>query len=95
MKRRSYNELIERKRRKHGSKFDASDLADEFVRYFESGARIKVAFSDGSKLTGTVGITTGWRPSFLLMRTSRSIGSPYLLGHNDRVLEVTAYQPRS
>ena len=73
---------------------DRSDLAPAFRRYYESGERIRVAFVtlDGSEvyeeLTGTVGKTTGWRPAYLLMRTARSIGSPYLLSARDRVVAV-------
>ena len=30
-----------------------------------------------------LGKTTGWKPSYLLMRTSRSISSPWLLSERD------------
>lgn len=91
---RSFNDLIDRKQREHGAKFDRSNLAPAFVRYFESGQRVRVHFSHGEELTGTIGVTTGWRPCFLLMRTARSIGSPYTLSNKDHVVEVTKYQPK-
>ena len=91
---RNYNDLLQLRKRKHGERFNASGLASQFIPYFESGQRIKVRFKYGEELTGTVGITTGWVPSFLLMRTSRSIGSAWLLGKDDQIVEVTKYQGR-
>lgn len=78
----------------HLRMIDRSDLAPAFARYYESGERIRVAFVtlDGSsvyeELTGTIGKTTGWRPAYLLMRTARSHGSPYVLSARDRVVAV-------
>lgn len=89
---RSFQSYIESKRREYGDKFDASDLARQFVPYFESGQRVKVDLGNDEILTGTIGVTTGWRPCFLLMRTSRSIGSTWTLGKDDKVVEVTRYQ---
>jgi len=91
---RSYQDYVQNKRREHGAKFDASELASQFVPYFESGQRVRVRFAYGEEMTGTIGATTGWKPCFLLMRTSRSIGSPWTLGKDDQVVEVTKYQPR-
>lgn len=73
---------------------DRSALAPAFTRYYESGDRVRVAFVtlDGSEvyetLTGTIGKTTGWRPAYLLMRTARSHGSPYVLSARDRIVAV-------
>ena len=66
-------------------KFSDSDLAKQFVPYFESGQRIEVKFIWGDKIElkrGTVGVTTGWKPVFLLMKNSRSIGSSDILTKN-------------
>jgi len=82
---RSFQEFLERKRCEYGSKFDSSDLAPEFIPFYESQQRIKVDFGD-IVLTGTVGVTTGWKPIFLLMRTSRSVGSIYTLSSSDHIL---------
>jgi len=73
---------------RHGDKFDPSALADQFKPYFGTGKRIRVRFSYGEELTGTVGATTGWRPAFLLMRRSNSQGSPWLLGPDDKIVAV-------
>ena len=83
-----YDDLVARKQREHGDKFDTSDLAPQFVPYFNGGERVRVRFSHGEELTGTIGVTTGWKPAFLLMRTSRSTGSPYTLGKDDEVVAV-------
>ena len=91
--RRNFSEFCESKRKQFGAQFDSTDLATQFARYFETGERIKVAFASSKgetylTLTGTVGVTTGWKPSFLLMRRSSDHGSPYLLGVNDRIVAV-------
>lgn len=82
-----YQEFIVRKRKEYGDKFDISNLDPRFIRYFESGQRIKVTTCDMT-ITGTIGVTTGWKPSFLLMRTTRSIGSCWTLGPQDTIEAV-------
>lgn len=84
---RSYSELMTRKAAEYGTKFDASNLDPRFVSYFENGQRIKVE-TLGTTITGTVGVTGGWRPCFLLMRTSRSMSSSWTLGENDKIVAV-------
>lgn len=82
---RSYQDFIARKTQEFGDKFDASDLDPRFIEFFNSGQRIKVR-SFGEVVTGTVGVTTGWKPAFLLMRRSNSVGSTWLLGPHDEIL---------
>lgn len=82
-----FSDYCQRKVRQLGDHFDPSGLDSRFIPFFESGERIKVE-TVGLTLTGTVSVTTGHRPSFLLMRTRRSIGSPWLLGSRDRILAV-------
>jgi hypothetical protein len=82
-----------------GEKFDPSDLAPQFVEYFESGERIKVETDHGewrNIRTGTISVTTGWRPAFLLIHRRNSDGSSDVLGARDRVTHVQygkAYRP--
>lgn len=79
---------LARSRQVHGDKFDPSDLfAAPFGRYWETGERIRVEGPAGIR-TGTVGMTTGWRPAFLLMHRSSDLGSWDVLGPNDRVIAV-------
>lgn len=85
---RSFAEYEDRRRAEHGTKYDGSRLNPALVRYFESGERVRVDMGRGVTLTGTIGATTGWRPCFLLMRTSRAIGSPWTLEHGETVTAV-------
>ena len=84
---RNYQQYVEGKRREYGDKFSAAALDRRFVRYYESGERIKVNVGE-MEITGTVGVTTGWAPTFLLMRTSRSLGSIWTLGQKDKIIAV-------
>lgn len=84
---RDYQETIRNRKDKY-TNFDESDLAPEFIPYFNSQERIKVQFEYGEIKTGTVGITTGWKPCFLLMLTKRSIGSSWCLSSKDTIIGV-------
>ena len=86
-----YDEFIQRKRSQFGSKFDPSDLNTSFIGAFNSQERITVEFSYGAgtifvALRGRIGVTTGWKPCFLLMLTRRSIGSSYTINENARII---------
>ena len=84
----NYDQFIARKRREYGDKFDASDLNPEFVKYFNSQERIEVKFSYGEVKRGRIGVTTRWKPAFLLMLTLRSRGSSDVIGEGDHVVRV-------
>lgn len=88
---RSFNEYVARGKREHGSRFSSGALADKFVRYFENGKRIEVSFRDSAgveyaRKRGTVGVTSGWVPVFLLMLRSNSMGSIWALSDRDVIL---------
>jgi hypothetical protein len=85
----SMTELVNRKTAQYGNKFDPSGLDKRFITYYQTGQRIKVE-TCGMIMTGTVGVTTGWKPAFLLMRTSRSMGSSWILGTESKLLSVQA-----
>ena len=86
---RSFKQLLEERARKYGDRFSARSLDRRFVRYFESGERIRVRNDhDGTTATGTVGVTTGWVPVFILMRTSRSLGSSLILDRHEHLVAV-------
>lgn len=81
--------LTEQGRNKHGDKFDPSDLiaAQQFAPYLHTDLRLKVSnVRWGWERTGRVGITTGWKPAFLLMHRSSDRGSGDLLGPNDIII---------
>ena len=83
-----FSDYIERQRRAHGTRFNPAGLPAAFVPYFNSGARVRVRFSHGEELTGTIGVTTGWGPCFLLMRRRSDTGSIHTIGTADRVVGV-------
>ena len=85
----NFTDLVNRRTAQYGDKFDVSDLDKRFIAYYQNGQRIKVE-TCGMIMTGTVGVTTGWKPAFLLMRTSRSIGSSWILGTESKLLSVQA-----
>lgn len=84
---RDFQETLARKKKEHGEKFDPQDLAVQFIPYFENEKRIEVDFGYEKK-RGTVGITTGWKPGFLLMLTKRSMGSSYTLRSTDKIVRI-------
>ena len=84
---RNFKEYVAQKQRQYGEKFDASGLNPVFIRYFESGQRIKVCMY-GEEVTGTIGVTTGWKPCFLRMRRSNAYGSSDCIGHDTVLLAV-------
>jgi len=83
-----YDDYLASKRSAYMERFDESELSRQFIPYFNNRARIRVEMPYDEILTGTVGVTTGWRPSFILMRTSRSIGSCHLLDDRARIIGV-------
>ena len=81
----NYQEFIERKTKQYGNKFDASDLNPAFIPYYENGERITVDFGYEKK-RGTIGITTGWKPVFLLMLRISDHGSSYTIGKDAKIV---------
>ena len=84
-----YDSAISRHKSEWGTKFRVAGLAKQFAPAYNSGSRIRVKFSTGEVLSGTVGRTTGWKPSFLLMLSSRSTGSSWTLGKRDKIVPNT------
>ncbi len=80
--RKSFDDYIQRKKAEYGEKFDPSDLDARFVPAFESGERVRLKFYGEGVKTGTVSVSTGWKPVFILILTRRSMGSSYTLNKN-------------
>ena len=87
---KNYNDYVNFKKQYYGKKFDYSDLSKQFVDYYENQWRIEIK-TNGEIKRGRVGISTGWKPSFLLMLTTRSLGSSYLLSDKDEIIKVVSY----
>lgn len=88
-----FNDYLNHKRSRHGDKFDVSELWEKFRPHFRSGQRIKVRryypeTYEGYTRTGTVGVTTGTRPAFLLMHRSDASGSSDVLSEKDEIVAV-------
>ena len=64
---KNYQTTLEKCKAEHGNKFNASDLDPRFIRFYESGERIKVE-TLGETLTGTIGKTTGWKEKLFLRK---------------------------
>lgn len=86
----AFQDWLACKKLQQGEKFDPSQLATGFIPYFESGQRIEIEDEYGEKHQGYVGVTTGWRPAFLLVFNRRCRGSSVLLSERDKILRVFA-----
>lgn len=84
-----YEAYLSRATSRYPGLVDISDLEPSFIPFYESGQRIKVHLHMFDReMTGTVGVTTGHRPCFILMRSTHSQGNQWTLGPNDRILAV-------
>ncbi len=88
----NYDQYLQRARRQHGKRFTDGSLALQFRAHLHSGRRIKVRReypSGGAYVrTGTVGVTTGWAPAFLLMHRRSDHGSSDVLSERDDIIAV-------
>ena len=87
-----FDSYLKRKNEEYGNKFDSSDLNKIFIPFFNNHKRVTVQFcNDKGKVyetkRGTIGVTTGWKPIFLLMLTSRSIGSSWVINKNCKIIQ--------
>ncbi len=85
---RNYKEYVNNKLKQYGNKFDTSDLNGEFIPYFENGERITVEFNSGEIKRGSIGVSSGSKPVFLLMLTKRSVGSSYIITKKDKIKRI-------
>lgn len=88
---RTYQDTISLRTGTH-PQFDPSQLDQRFVQFYNSGERIRVVteYENGDIWTryGTVAMTSGWRPRFILMGRITDRGSSDLLGTDDRIVAV-------
>lgn len=83
-----FKDYIARKTQQYGERFDSSELAEQFVHYYNAGQsiRIKVQLPGNEVAWGFVGTTTGWKPVFLLMRSTTAHGSSTILTKDCKIL---------
>lgn len=84
---RSYTDYLQWKEQEYPGIFDASFLDIRFIPYYENQQRIRIV-DCGDTRTGRVSVTTGWRPSFLLVHRSSDRGSAILLSPNTTISAV-------
>ena len=84
---RSYEEYIQKKKAEYGEKFSDEELNKDFIPYFENGERISVDLGDGEVKQGTIGVTTGWKPVFLLMSRTTAFSSSTTIGKQAKVVQ--------
>lgn len=82
-----WEHYVRRATARHGDKLDLGDIPRKFLPFFQTGQRIRVEM-DGREITGTVSVTTGWRPALLLIRRATSTGSSDLLSESARIVAV-------
>lgn len=87
-----YADYLRTARARHGARFTDAGLLPAFIPAFESGDRIEVTrtYANGETWTrrGTVGVTTGWAPVFLLLSRVTACSSGDLLGTDDQIVGV-------
>ena len=82
-----YEDPIALLRRRYGDKFSSAGLDSRFIPFFNNGMRIRVSEA-GQEKTGTVGMSAGLQPTFILMLRSSSIASSVLLGPQTAIMGV-------
>jgi hypothetical protein len=80
------HEIAEKKNRETGWRANC-ELNPALTPYFQNRQRVEVDFGYEKK-RGTIGKTTGFVPCYLLMLTTRSMGSSYTIGMNDKITRV-------
>lgn len=67
---------------------DRSELSTLLTPYYHNRKRVEVLLSDGTKKRGYIGMTTGWKPAYILLARSNSHGSSEVLSRDCYVTEV-------
>jgi hypothetical protein len=68
---------------------DTSELDPRFTEYHRTGQRVEVTYDDGEVERFYVGISTGWRPIYLKIKTTRSFGGDAIGRYErDRIVSI-------
>lgn len=87
-----YEDMVERFTKKYGDKFTEIDLDQWFRPFYDSQQRIQVEYVGSLGFHyGTVGITSGWRPTFILMKTKTARSSSVTLNSNILITGINVY----
>jgi hypothetical protein len=52
----------------YGSEFSSADLAPKFRKFFRTDTLVKIEV-DGQVVSGKIDVSTGWKPSFVLVKS--------------------------
>lgn len=84
-----YVQMLRRFFARYGETFEVSGLSQQFIKYYNSGERIRVnRYGMGCVVSGRVGVTTGWCPCFLLLHRRTDMGSSETLHDDDCIVAV-------
>jgi hypothetical protein len=85
---RTYADLVRHFEERYPRQFDDSELWPQFRTWVGYDGRIEVSGEHraGQRRTGYLGVTSGWRPAFILVARSDSMGSSDVLRKDDEVI---------
>lgn len=84
----AFEQYCKNKKAQYGTLFSTKNLAQQFIPYLHTNTRLKIQDETGQTYFGTVGISTGWVPVFLLMHSTRSIGSSFILQPHHKITAI-------
>lgn len=87
-----FEEYCQRQRATHGERFSPPRipaLIDAYNKGRSYRIKVRTTYASGEKRErwGFVGVTTGWSPAFILMRSTRAFGSSDLLSDRDEIID--------
>jgi hypothetical protein len=86
-----YETLMAKGKSLYGHLFDTSDLNQQFKQAYDNGdtfrVQVDMGYAGDEPKWGYVACTTGWKPSFMLMRTRNQRGSSELIGSRAIILD--------
>jgi len=72
---------------------DKSELNPRATQFYKSGERVEIIYSDGEKTRCYIGKSTGWKPVYLEVKKSNSMGGGALyLPENATIRGVGRYR---
>ena len=89
----NFEDYCIRGRAKHGDKFippTGLELIDAYNKAPALRVKVRTTYPSGESFErwGYVALTTGWKPSFMLMRRRGQIGSSDLLDERDDIIST-------
>jgi hypothetical protein len=85
-----YHDFVQRQKAKHGDMFSEENLNRNFISAYNNGDTFRVLVDLGydKPVWGYIGVTTGWKPCFLLMRRRGQHGSSDTINKECKILKT-------